>query len=166
MNITSMLGSALAILTAGSIALAQNTAPVMQANISLEMALEVARTALAQCESDGYRVSVTVVDASGTTKVILKSDGAGPHTLASSFGKAFTSASMRSATGDIAANIADNDELAELRDMDERILILAGGLPISVAGEVIGGIGVGGAPGGHLDAACAQAGIDTITSGN
>ena len=29
-------------------------------------------------------------------------------------------------------------------------------------GEVVGGIGVGGAPGGHLDAACAQAGLDSI----
>ncbi len=111
-------------------------------------------------------MSVTVVDASGNEKVVLKSDGAGPHTLASSFGKAFTAASMRSATADVAANIADNDELDELRAMDERILILAGGVPVSLAGEVVGGVGVGGAPGGDLDADCAQAGIDAVTSGN
>ena len=147
-------------------ALAQNVQPVMQANISLETALTVAQAALSSCEAEGYRVSVTVVDASGNTKIVLKSDGAGPHTLASSFGKAFTAASMRSATADVAANIADNGELDELRAMDERILILAGGLPISLAGEVVGGVGVGGAPGGDLDAACAQAGIDAVTSGN
>jgi len=49
-----------------------------------------------------------------------------------------------------------------LRDMNNNILVLAGGLPIEIGGEVVGGIGVGGAPGGHLDAACAQAGLDSI----
>ncbi|MCA9839210.1 MAG: heme-binding protein [Trueperaceae bacterium] len=141
---------------------AQTSLPVMQATISLDMALEAAQVALASCEAEGYRVSVTVVDASGNEKVLLKSDGAGPHTRASSFGKAFTSASMRSATADIAANTADNAQLDELKSMDERILILAGGLPIMLAGDVIGGIGVGGAPGGNLDAACAQAGLDAV----
>lgn len=144
--------------------LAQVAQPVMQATISLETALTAAQAALDSCEAEGYRVSVTVVDASGDEKVVLKSDGTGPHTLASSFGKAFTAASMRRATADVAANIAGKDELDELRAMDERILILAGGLPIGVAGEVVGG--VGGAPGGDLDAVCAQAGIDAVTSGN
>ena len=166
MKIRYVLFSVLAFLALGAVALGQSRQLIMQANISLETALEAAQAALSSCEAEGYRVSVTVVDASGNQKVLLKSDGAGPHTLASSFGKAFTSASMRSATGDIAANIADNDELDELRAMDERILILAGGLPIQVEGEVVGGIGVGGAPGGNLDAACAQAGIDAITGEN
>lgn len=48
-----------------------------------------------------------------------------------------------------------------LRQMDPQLLIL-GGLPIVVNDGVVGGIGVGGAPGGHLDEACAQAGIDAI----
>ena len=46
--------------------------------------------------------------------------------------------------------------------MNEKILILGCGLPIKAGDEVIGGIGVGGAPGGHLDEACARAGIDKI----
>ncbi len=43
-----------------------------------------------------------------------------------------------------------------------RFVVLRGGLPISSAGEVIGAIGVGGAPGGDLDEACAKAGVDEI----
>jgi len=39
---------------------------------------------------------------------------------------------------------------------------LGGGLPIEAAGALVGGIGVSGAPGGDLDQACAQAGIDAI----
>ena len=40
-----------------------------------------------------------------------------------------------------------------------------GGLPIVSNKEVIGSIGISGAPGGHRDAACAQAGIDKIAGG-
>jgi uncharacterized protein GlcG (DUF336 family) len=135
-----------------------------QSVLPLGLALEAASTALTACEADGYRVTVAVVDRSGVEKVVLKGDGAGPHTIASSIGKAFTSASMGRATGDIATAIAENPELDELKAMDERILILAGGLPIEIQGEIVAGIGVGGAPGGNLDAACAQAGVDQITA--
>ena len=142
---------------------AQQTLP-QQSVLPLEMALEAASTALAACEADDYRVTVAVVDRSGVEKVVLKGDGAGPHTIASSVGKAFTSASMGRATGDIATAIAENAELDELKAMDDRIVILAGGLPIEIEGEIVAGIGVGGAPGGNLDAVCAQAGIDQITA--
>jgi uncharacterized protein GlcG (DUF336 family) len=46
--------------------------------------------------------------------------------------------------------------------MIDGLLILGGGLPIRVGDEVIGGIGIGGAPGGHLDDQCAEAGIARI----
>ena len=141
----------------------QQTLP-QQTVLPLDLALDAASTALAACEADGYRVTVAVVDRSGVEKVVLKGDGAGPHTIGSSVGKAFTSASMGRPTGDLAAAIAQNPELDELKAMDERILILAGGLPIEIEGEIVAGIGVGGAPGGNLDAACAQAGIDQITA--
>jgi uncharacterized protein GlcG (DUF336 family) len=42
------------------------------------------------------------------------------------------------------------------------VLMVQGGVPIKVGEEVIGAIGVGGAPGGDKDEACAQAGIDKI----
>ena len=46
--------------------------------------------------------------------------------------------------------------------MNDQVLMLGGGLPIEIGGEIVGGIGVGGAPGAHLDDACAQAGLDAI----
>ena len=49
-----------------------------------------------------------------------------------------------------------------LRDMNEKILILGGGLPIEIQEEIVGAIGVGGAPGAHLDEACALAGVQAI----
>jgi uncharacterized protein GlcG (DUF336 family) len=52
--------------------------------------------------------------------------------------------------------------LQALRDINGEMLILGGGLPIEISAEVIGGIGVGGAPGAHLDDACAQEGLNAI----
>ncbi len=49
-----------------------------------------------------------------------------------------------------------------LRDMDSRLVILNGGLPIKLDGALVGGIGVGWAPRGHLDAACAKVGLAAI----
>jgi uncharacterized protein GlcG (DUF336 family) len=46
--------------------------------------------------------------------------------------------------------------------MNDNILILGGGLPIQFGTEVVGGIGVGGAPGTQFDDACAQAGLGAI----
>ena len=130
--------------------------------LPLEMAKKAADAAMAKCIADGYRVSVAIVARSGETKVLIKGDGSGPHTVGSSTGKAFTSASMGQPTAKLAGLIKDKPFLEGLRDMDSRLVILGGGLPIKLGGALVGGIGVGGAPGGHLDAACAKAGVDAI----
>lgn len=41
--------------------------------------------------------------------------------------------------------------------------ILPGGLPITLDGSVVAGIGVSGAPTGEIDASCASDGIDAIS---
>lgn len=41
-------------------------------------------------------------------------------------------------------------------------LILGGGVPVRVGNDVIGAVGVGGAPGGHLDEQCAMAALDKV----
>ena len=130
--------------------------------LPLAMAQAAANAALAKCKTDGYNVSVSVVARSGETIVLIKADGSGPHTAGSSTGKAFTSASMGRPTGDLAKMIMEKPDLEGLRDMDSRLVILNGGLPIKLDGALVGGIGVGGAPGGHLDAACAKAGLEAI----
>ena len=90
------------------------------------------------------------------------SDGAGPHTVDSSKKKAYTAASLRRPTTELAESINKMSALQALRDINDQVLMLGGGLPIEIDGEIVGGIGVGGAPGAHLDDACAQAGLDAI----
>ena len=54
-----------------------------------------------------------------------------------------------------------NPGAARLPDI-EGFLVVGGGIPIRAGEEVVGAIGVGGAPGGHLDDQCAEAGIARI----
>jgi uncharacterized protein GlcG (DUF336 family) len=130
--------------------------------LPLSLATEAAQAALVACEKTGYHVSVAVTDRAGLVRALIRGDQAGPHTLDSSSRKAYTSASLGRSTGELAKMLSTNPTAEGLRQMNEKILILAGGLPIKVGGEVIGGIGVGGAPGGDKDEACAQAGLDKI----
>lgn len=65
-------------------------------------------------------------------------------------------------TAGLAGFIASAPENAGLRDMDARMVIQAGGLPIRMGEALVGGIGVGGAPSGDIDATCATAGLTAI----
>ena len=156
-----IISSALAFLI-GMTTLANAEDLPREAVLPVSLAVKATSAALDKCTKDGYRVSVAVVDRAGVLRALLRGDGAGPHTVDSSSKKAYTSASLKRATGDFAEMVAKMPELQGLREMNDKILILGGGLPIEIGGEVVGGIGVGGAPGGHLDAACAQAGLESI----
>lgn len=133
-----------------------------EAVLPLSMATKAASAAVRKCTKDGYQISAAVVDRAGVVRALLREDGAGPHTVASSRKKAYTAASLKRPTAELAELIAKMPAVQGLRDMNDHILILGGGLPIIMAGEIVGGIGVGGAPGGHLDVACAQAGLESI----
>ena len=130
--------------------------------LPLEMAVTAAQAALTACAAEKHAVSVAIVARDGATKVVLKADGSGPHTRSSATGKAFGSAALGRDTAGLAEFIATNPQNDGLRDMDDRLVLQAGGLPIRIAGALVGGIGVGGAPSGDVDAACARAGLDAI----
>lgn len=111
-----------------------------------------------------YRVSVAVVDRAGVLLALVRSEGAGPHTVDSSRRKAYTAASLRESTRKLAMLVTKRPEVAALGHMNESILLLGGGLPVRLQGEVVGGIGVGGAPGDTLDETCARAGLQAIAA--
>ena len=130
--------------------------------LPLDLAVKAADATLEACRAEGHNVSVAIVARDGATKLVLKADGSGPHTGSSAEGKAFTSAAMGRDTAGLAEFIATNPANDGLRDMDSRMVIQAGGLPIRIGGTLVGGIGVGGAPSGDIDADCATAGLTVI----
>jgi len=130
--------------------------------LPLALATKAASTALDTCTKNGYKVTAAVVDKTGVLRVQLRADGAGAHTVDSSRKKAYTAASLGRSTSELAELVAKTPQLHALGKMNDNILLLGGGLPIKFGTEVVGGIGVGGAPGAHLDEACAQAGLVAI----
>jgi len=133
-----------------------------EAVLSMGLAGKAIQASLDACNKNGYRVSVSIVDRAGVLRSMARGDGAGPHTVDSSRKKAYTAASLRRPTTELAELINKVPTLQALRDVNDQVLMLGGGLPIEIGGEIVGGIGVGGAPGAHLDDACAQAGLDAI----
>jgi len=133
-----------------------------QKTLPLELSTQAAMAAIKKCHDDGFKVSVAIVDQSGLLKVQLKADGAGPHTLDSSRRKAYTANSLRDSTHKFAMLVAQKPELQSLMRLNESILLLGGGFPIKIGGEVVGGIGVGGAPGIEYDEVCASAALKVL----
>lgn len=138
---------------------AQTTALRSERQLSLESASRLAADTVAACHADGHAVSATVVDRAGVVRAVLRADGAGPHTIEASRLKAYTAASARNTTSAMMETAQKNPGAANLRDIPG-FLLLGGGVPVRIGDEVVGAIGVGGAPGGHLDERCATAAIE------
>jgi uncharacterized protein GlcG (DUF336 family) len=126
-----------------------------------DIAVELAQAALASCRSGGYQVGVTVVDRFGLPQVMIRDRFAGPHTIATSQGKAWTAVSFRGSTLDLDRRIAAGELARGIRDIPGS-LFLGGGVPVESAGSIVAGIGVSGAPDPEIDEQCAKAGIEAI----
>jgi uncharacterized protein GlcG (DUF336 family) len=129
--------------------------------VTLALALEAATAAVDECRSKGFSATATVVDRAGHVKATIRADGAGPASLESAQRKAWTSAAFRVKTSDMAENAQKTPANANIWQIPG-VILLAGGLPIRAGSEVVGAIGVGGAPGGTIDEECANAGINKI----
>ncbi len=130
-------------------------------NISLEMANQIAAASVAACLSNGHTVTAAVVDRAGQLRALQRADNAGPHTIGAAQAKAFTSASARNNTSAMMETAQKNPGAANLVHIPG-FLLLGGGVPIRAGNDVIGAVGVGGAPGGHLDEQCALSAIDKV----
>jgi uncharacterized protein GlcG (DUF336 family) len=130
-------------------------------SLNPEIALELARAALASCRERGFQVAVAVVDRFGVTQVLLRDRFAGAHTVSTATGKAGTAVSFRTSTAELSAMTQPGMPQAAVRTLSG-VVALGGGLTVEAGGSLIGGIGVSGAPGGEADEACAKAGIDAV----
>lgn len=125
-------------------------------------ALTAAQAALARCQKDGYTVTVAVVDRSGGALAVLRDPLAGPHTVQTAIGKAYTAVSFRTDTTELAALTQAGRPSSGVRALTG-VIAVGGGMMIRAKGSLVGGIGVSGAPGGDQDDACAKAGIAAIS---
>ena len=139
-------------------ALAQ--APLSEKNVSMGLSLAIIEGALEQCTKDGYKVSVVIVDKGGNVAASIRGDGTGPHTMDFARMKAYT-ARTRNQTSLATMKQMEDPAFAFLRQIPN-VVGVGGGVPIRAGNEVIGGVGVSGAPGGEKDEACANAGLAKV----
>ncbi|WP_430335061.1 GlcG/HbpS family heme-binding protein [Rhodococcus sp. ACT016] len=128
--------------------------------LSVATAGRAAQAALAKCQADGLGfVTVSVVDRAGNVQAMLRGDNAAQHTVEASREKGYTAAAFGANTSDLASRAkGDGPTVADLPGT----LFLAGGVSVKVGNTSIAGIGVGGAPDGNADQACAAAGLAEI----
>jgi uncharacterized protein GlcG (DUF336 family) len=137
-----------------------------QHNISVDLALVAAKAALDTAKARGYaRTGVAVTNRAGHLLVLLRSDDGGPHLVDAARRKAYTAASMNARTSKASKAIDDRSGEPDphLVYLNE-VLIVGGGVPIHMNGELIGAIGVAGSPGSVHDEECADAGIAAIAA--
>ena len=130
-------------------------------SLSPEVALDLARAALASCRERGFQVAVAVVDRFGVTQVVLRDRFAGAHTVPTATGKAWTAVTFRTNTNELVGMSQPGMPQAGIRAL-HGVVVLGGGMILEAGGSLVGGVGVSGAPGGEADEACAKAGIEAV----
>ena len=112
----------------------------------------------------GVPMCIAVVDESGTLLAFERMDGGKVTSAIIAQDKAYTAAAARKATHEYnEACIPGNLVFGIHTAIGGRLCVVGGGLPVTVNGEVVGGIGLSsGTP--QQDMECAQAGIDYLLS--
>lgn len=145
-------GFAIATLAAGA------DLPVQKV-LTLDVAQDIAAGALESCRAAGFKITITVLDASNGIKFFLRDDGSGLASTEISRMKAATVIMFGRPSG-------PPPDLPPGRPVPAPFLPgttnAQGGFPIKVGDETIGAVGVSGAPSGDKDAVCAEAGLKKV----
>jgi len=131
-------------------------------DLSVGVATTIAMTAVEACKAQGYNVSAHVLGREGQVVVAMRNPAAGFATFENSMKKAYTARATRAPSGNFANAVKGNPNAAQF--FLSNYVAAQGALPIMVGNDVIGAIGISGAPGGDKDEACAKAGIDKVAA--
>lgn len=138
-----------------------NAKQILTVNIkrlSLDTALRIGKAAIEKCRKEGVQISVTVIDRGGDAQVVLRDTLAMDVSIPISMKKAYTAMEFNSPTSEMEDRFKGAYNVPKI----DSLLVSAGGIPINVAGNIMGGIGVSGAPSGLTDEACAKAGLAAV----
>lgn len=132
-------------------------------SLTLELAERCIAAAKAKAQQQGWAMSIAVVDSAGNLVALARMDGARWLTAGVAQSKAFTAASFRRTSMEV-AELANSRSLLfnSIADIVGRPLLLAGGgLPLVVKGELLGGVGASGGT-EEQDIECAKAGLAAV----
>jgi len=127
--------------------------------LSLETATRIAQATITACRKEGVQVAVTVVDRGGHPQVVMRDVLAMDITLPISKKKAHTAMSFNTDLTQLVDQFKTNPHGAA---SIPEIVVSGGGIPINIGGNILGGIGVSGAPSALTDEKCAKAGLAAV----
>jgi len=135
--------------------------------LSAPLANELVGETVAICAKRGYKVVAIVVDLEGVRQAVLRGDGSPIHSMDNAYYKAYSAASLtlgrkEGSTKEVAERMAKNAPSSVPNTPLPNVTYGVGGVAITAGGNIIGGIGVSGAPGGQLDEACAREALAKI----
>ena len=127
-------------------------------HLTLDVAIRMGKAAIDKCRAEGVQVTVSVVDRGGHEQIVMRDSLAMDASIPISKKKAYTVMVFNTPTVDLIDRFKGAYSVPKL----ESLIISTGGIPIAIAGKILGGIGVSGAPSGLTDEACALAGLAAI----
>lgn len=124
--------------------------------------LEEARKVITAAEKKAVEIkqpmNIAVVDAGGNLVSHVRMDGAWMGSIDISINKAFTARAFDISTRDLAQHSQSGGQFFGIHVSNHgRVMVFAGGIPLSRGGKVVGGVGVSGGS-GEQDQAVAEAG--------
>jgi uncharacterized protein GlcG (DUF336 family) len=134
---------------------------VKKHGISFELAQKMVNAAVAKARELGVAENVAILDEGGHLKAFTRMDGAPIPTIEMAQNKAYT-ALLGVSTQDFFKFIQSDPSLLAGVPTLSRIAAWGGGYPIKVNGELVGTIGVSGAPTVQNDIDCALAALGLI----
>ena len=130
--------------------------------LTLDDASAIMRAAEAKAREIGVDMDIAITDDGGNLLMFHRMDNAKITSIDIAIGKAFTAAAARKSTRDYGETSAPGGPSYGIHVSNQgRFMIFAGGLPIFVDGQIVGGVGCSS---GHpdQDETVAQAGIDAL----
>lgn len=126
--------------------------------VTLADARRVIAAAEKKAQAIGQPMNIAVVDPGGNLVSHVRMDGAWLGSIDISINKAFTARAFDIATQDLAAHSQSGGQFFGIHGSNGgRIMIFAGGVPLTRDGQVVGGLGVSGGS-GEQDQTVAEAG--------
>lgn len=135
---------------------------VKKQSISSESAQKMVNAAVAKARELGVAENVAILDDGGNLKAFSRMDGAPIPTIEMAQSKAYT-ALLGVSTQDFVKFIQGDPSLLAGIPTLSRIAAWGGGFPINVNGELVGAIGVSGAPTVQNDIDCASAALALVS---
>ena len=130
--------------------------------ISSELAQKMVKAAVAKARELGVSENVAILDDGGNLKAFTRMDGAPIPTIEIAQNKAYT-ALFGVSTQDFFSFIQGDPSLLAGLPTLARVAAWGGGFPIKVDGEIVGAIGLSGAPTVQDDVDCARAALALVS---